>query len=72
MNEREIKRVIMRVLDEMNAMPIDEIAANLADRWHEAVEIARKEAYVGGHEEGYRDGLRDGRDECQAAANTAA
>jgi len=67
MDEREIKRVIVRVLEVMDGMPIVDIAANLADRWHEAVEIARKEAYAGGHEEGYRDGLRDGRDECRAA-----
>lgn len=62
MNENEIKELIERLLEEV---PRDELAANIADRWHEAVMITKKETYAIGHTEGYRDGVRDGRNECR-------
>jgi hypothetical protein len=70
MNEREIKDIVRNVL--ANGDTLDAQIAEIADRWHEAVARAHKETYMTAHGEGYNDGLRDGRAECQEAENLEA
>jgi len=63
MNEQEIRELVLKLISETSDG--DSLAAAIADRWHESLAITRKDAYMGGHSEGYRDGIRDGRDECR-------
>lgn len=67
MTENEIQELIRSTYDK--APDFETFITMIADMWHESIERVRKETYRGAHTEGYRDGVRDGRNEVQGISD---